>query len=94
MSVRKFARIALLIPLVAAPGGFAVASPSEEDAPAASDRAQKTAQHKLAALVPGAQHIVDTNSGHEIQKQQPQLVVAAIRTVVDAVRKGRKRALP
>jgi len=51
-----------------------------------TDRAQKQAQAKLAALVPGAKDITDTNSGHEIHKDQPQLVTDAIREVVDAVR--------
>lgn len=53
-----------------------------------TDRAQRQAQAKLAALVPGARHITDTNSGHEIHKDQPQLVIDAIRDVVDAVRNG------
>ena len=33
----------------------------------------------------------NTNSGHEIQKEQPQLVVDAIRQVVDAVRGGSRQ---
>jgi pimeloyl-ACP methyl ester carboxylesterase len=51
-----------------------------------TDAAQKRAQEKLARLVPNAKHITNTKSGHEIQKEQPQLVVDAIREVVDAVR--------
>lgn len=31
-------------------------------------------------------HVTDTNSGHEIHKEQPQLVIDAIREVVEAVR--------
>jgi pimeloyl-ACP methyl ester carboxylesterase len=53
-----------------------------------TDRAQKVAHAKLAALVPGARHVTETRSGHEIHKEQPQLVIDAIREVVDAVRKG------
>ena len=53
-----------------------------------TDAAQKQAQQKLARLVPNAKHITNTNSGHEIHKEQPQLVVEAIREVVDAVRSG------
>jgi pimeloyl-ACP methyl ester carboxylesterase len=49
-----------------------------------TDAAQKQAQ--LAELVPGAKHITNTNSGHEIHKEQPQLVIDSIRQVVDAVR--------
>jgi pimeloyl-ACP methyl ester carboxylesterase len=53
-----------------------------------TDAAQKQAQEKLAELVPNAKHITNTNSGHEIHKEQPQLVIDAIREVVDAVRSG------
>jgi pimeloyl-ACP methyl ester carboxylesterase len=53
-----------------------------------TDAAQKQAQEKLAKLVPNAKHITNTNSGHEIHKEQPKLVIDAIRNVVDAVRLG------
>jgi hypothetical protein len=43
--------------------------------------------------VPNAKRISNTNSGHEIHKEQPQLVIDAIRQVVDAVRHG-SRQLP
>jgi hypothetical protein len=59
-----------------------------------TDRAQKVAQAKLAALVPGARHVMNTDSGHEIHKERPQLVIDAIRDVVDAVRGGRTRLAP
>ena len=55
-----------------------------------TDAAQKQAQEKLGKLVPDAKHITNTNSGHEIHKEQPQLVIDSIRKVVDAVR-GRRR---
>jgi pimeloyl-ACP methyl ester carboxylesterase len=54
-----------------------------------TDAAQKKAQEQLAKLVPNAKHITKTNSGHEIHKEQPRLVIDAIREVVDAVRSGR-----
>jgi len=54
-----------------------------------TDAAQKKAHEQLATLVPNAKHITKTNSGHEIHKEQPQLVIDAIREVVEAVRKGR-----
>jgi pimeloyl-ACP methyl ester carboxylesterase len=54
-----------------------------------TDAAQKQAQDRLAKLVPNAKHIANTNSGHEIQKEQPQLVINSIREVVEAVRSGR-----
>lgn len=61
------------------------------DAGYVTDAAQKKAQAKLAGLVPGAKHITNTNSGHEIHKEQPLLVIDAIREVVDAVRRGCSR---
>jgi pimeloyl-ACP methyl ester carboxylesterase len=54
-----------------------------------TDAAQKQAQDRLAKLVPNAKHITNTNSGHEIQKEQPQLVIDSVREVVEAVRSGR-----
>lgn len=59
-----------------------------------TDRAQKAAQARLAALVPGSRHVTETDSGHEIHKDQPQLVIDAIRDVVDAVRDGRSELAP
>jgi pimeloyl-ACP methyl ester carboxylesterase len=56
-----------------------------------TDAAQKTAQDRLAALVPGARHVTHTNSGHEIHKEQPRLVTEAVIDVVDAVRAGKTR---
>ena len=51
-----------------------------------TDAAQKKAQERLAKLVSNEKHITNTNSGHEIHKEQPQLVIDAIREVVEAVR--------
>ena len=56
-----------------------------------TDAAQKKAQERLAKLVPNAKHITNTNSGHEIHKEQPQLVIDAIREVVEAVRNGKRQ---
>ncbi len=56
-----------------------------------TDAAQKQAQARLATLVPDAKQISRTDSGHEIHKEQPQLVIDAIREVVEAVRSGRRR---
>jgi pimeloyl-ACP methyl ester carboxylesterase len=53
-----------------------------------TDAAQKQAQERLARLVPNAKHVTRTNSGHEIHKEQPQLVIDSIREVVEAVRSG------
>ncbi len=46
-----------------------------------TDNAQKQAQEQLARLVPNAK-----NSGHEIHKEQPRLVIDAIREIVEAAR--------
>jgi pimeloyl-ACP methyl ester carboxylesterase len=59
-----------------------------------TDKAQKEAQAKLAALVPGAKHITETHSGHEIHKDQPQLVTDSIREVVEAVRSESPQLVP
>jgi pimeloyl-ACP methyl ester carboxylesterase len=51
-------------------------------------------QEDLASLVPGARLVIAEESGHFIQLQQPELVIEAIRQVVDAVRDpGRWAAL-
>src|SRR4029077_8668894 len=55
-----------------------------------TDAAQKQAQERLASLAPNAKHITNTHSGHEIHKEQPQLVINAIREVVEAVRSGKR----
>jgi pimeloyl-ACP methyl ester carboxylesterase len=52
-----------------------------------TDAAQKKAQDRLAKLVSNAKHITNTNSGHEIHKERPELVVDAVRQVVKAVRR-------
>jgi pimeloyl-ACP methyl ester carboxylesterase len=44
-------------------------------------------QRELARLVPGSRHLI-TQSGHDIQLEQPELVLDAIRDVVLAVRAG------
>ncbi|MCD6056996.1 MAG: Uncharacterized protein yqjL [Thermomicrobiales bacterium] len=43
-------------------------------------------QKDLATLVPHAHFAIATESGHDIHQDQPELVIAAIRDVVDAVR--------
>jgi pimeloyl-ACP methyl ester carboxylesterase len=56
-----------------------------------TDAAQKKAQERLANLAPNEKHITNTNSGHEIHKEQPQIVISAIRDVLEAVRSGRRQ---
>lgn len=53
------------------------------------DRLQEAwsaSQDQLAALVPDTAHIVATESAHYVQLEQPDLVIEAIRQVVEAVR--------
>ena len=71
-----------------------LASDTPPDFGYVTDAAQRQAQARLGRLLPGAKHVTDTNSGHEIHKEQPQLVVNAIREVVDAVRAGKTQLLP
>ena len=50
------------------------------------ERAWTVEQARLATLVPGARHAIATESEHYIQLQQPDLVIDAVRQVVEAVR--------
>lgn len=54
--------------------------------PEALEEAWAKAQQELAHLVPGARHVIATQSSHYIQLQQPDLVIEAVRQVVEAVR--------
>jgi hypothetical protein len=44
--------------------------------------------------VPNAKHITNTNSGHDIQAEQPQLVIEAIGDVVSMIRNGSPPPMP
>jgi pimeloyl-ACP methyl ester carboxylesterase len=52
------------------------------------ERLWRQLQRELAELVPGGRLVVATQSGHNIQDEQPELVLDAIRDVVHAVRSG------
>ena len=54
---------------------------------AALNRAFDASQDKLAALVPGARHVIASRSGHYIQLDRPKLVIDAIRSVVEQARR-------
>jgi pimeloyl-ACP methyl ester carboxylesterase len=56
---------------------------------AVMDRAWAAAQNELAVLVPGAVHVTNTHSGHNIMIENAPVVIRSIRRVVDAVRAGR-----
>jgi pimeloyl-ACP methyl ester carboxylesterase len=52
----------------------------------AVERLWRQLQQELARQVPGGRLVVATESGHDIQHEQPELVLDAIRDVVQAVR--------
>jgi pimeloyl-ACP methyl ester carboxylesterase len=54
--------------------------------PDALERAWSRAQYGLATLGPRARRMVAAESGHYIQLEQPELVIAAVREVVEAAR--------
>jgi pimeloyl-ACP methyl ester carboxylesterase len=60
--------------------------PLPADFPGALNKAWHTAQDELATLAPTAKHNIATKSSHYIQAQEPQLVIDAIKQVVEAVR--------
>jgi CubicO group peptidase (beta-lactamase class C family)/pimeloyl-ACP methyl ester carboxylesterase len=60
--------------------------PLPADFPAALNSAWHTGQDTLATLAPNARHTIATKSAHYIQIQEPQLVIDAIKQVVEAVR--------
>jgi len=60
--------------------------PLPADFPAALNRAWHAGQDGLATLAANAKHRIATKSAHYIQVQEPQLVIDAIKQVVDAVR--------
>ncbi len=60
--------------------------PLPADFPGALNKAWHAAQDALATLAPNAKHKIATNSSHYIQAQEPQLVIDAIKQVVEAVR--------
>jgi hypothetical protein len=60
--------------------------PLPDDFPGALNKAWHTAQDAFATLAPNAKHKIATKSAHYIQVTEPQLVVDAIKQVVEAVR--------
>ncbi|WP_433857957.1 alpha/beta fold hydrolase [Streptomyces kronopolitis] len=55
-------------------------------------RAQLASQGDLARKFPGARHVTKTKSDHNIQNNQPQLVIDAVRAVVDKARRRQSGA--
>jgi pimeloyl-ACP methyl ester carboxylesterase len=60
--------------------------PLPADFPGALNKAWHAGQDALAALAPNAKHTIATKSAHYIQVQEPQLVIDAIKQVVETVR--------
>ena len=60
--------------------------PLPADFPAALNKTWHAGQDALATLAPNAKHTVATKSAHYIQIQEPQLVIDAIKEVLEAVR--------
>jgi pimeloyl-ACP methyl ester carboxylesterase len=58
------------------------------------ERAWTAEQDRLAALLPETRHTIARESEHYIQLQQPELVIAAVQQVVDAVRDPNSWATP
>ena len=77
------------IPLVILSRGQAMAMPADLPGGLSGgmlETAWQSAQQGLAGLLPDARHVIATESEHYIQLQQPELVIDAVRAVVDAVR--------
>jgi pimeloyl-ACP methyl ester carboxylesterase len=77
------------IPLIVLSRGQAMTMPAELPGGLTGDmleRAWSAGQSELASLLPDARHIIARESEHYIQLQQPELVIDAIRAVVDAAR--------
>ncbi len=103
-NVRSFAQVAAAPPVQPMPMDILTADTSPISAQDVADgvlpptvtlqfvdalwAAQVAAQNALAALFPTARHVTNTHSRHYIHLEQPQLVIDAIREVVEAVRSG------
>ena len=78
--------IPLFVLTAGQPLDFSSLQPLPADFPEAYNKAWHTGQDALATLAPNAKHIIATKSGHDIQVQEPQLVIDAIKQVVEVVR--------
>jgi pimeloyl-ACP methyl ester carboxylesterase len=74
------------MPLVVLHHGIPFEAPFPEWPTEQMEQGMSDRQAWLAQLVPGAKLIVAEESGHNIHQDQPELVIEAIRMVVDAVR--------
>ena len=74
------------MPLVVLAHGIPFAAPSPGWPSDKMERIMTALQEDLAKLVPNAHYAIATKSGHNIHQDQPELVIAAVREVVEAVR--------
>lgn len=61
---------------------------------AAEEQLLRELHEEIARLVPNGRHVVAEESGHDIHKEQPALVVEAIKSVIEAVRDPTTWATP
>jgi pimeloyl-ACP methyl ester carboxylesterase len=80
------------MPLVVLTADQPYPAPTQPDLPAnintVTRQAQDVSQRQVAQLVPGAKHVTQTHSGHDIMLENPVLVSDSIGEVVAAVRQG------
>jgi hypothetical protein len=74
------------MPLYVLAHGIPISEPFPEFPSESAEAAMTALQEELATLVPNAKYAVATESGHNIHQDQPELVIEAIRAVVEAVR--------
>lgn len=76
------------VPLIVISKGRPFEMPTELPAglPAAVEKAWLAGQQELAGLLPDTPHIIATKSSHYVQVEQPQLVINAIKRVVEKIR--------
>jgi pimeloyl-ACP methyl ester carboxylesterase len=89
MSTASAAQPLKKLPLFVISRGKPVALPRDVPqafSPQAFEQAWRIGQDELAGLLPDARHMVASESDHYVQIAQPELVVDAVRAVVQAVR--------
>ncbi len=74
------------MPLVVLAHGIPFAAPFPGWPSDEMEGVMRALQEDLARLVPDARFVVATGSGHDIHQDQPELVISAIRDVIEAVR--------
>ena len=82
------------IPLVVLTAGRRGASPLPPDIAERLEQVRLETQEELISLSTNSAHIIAEESGHSIQKDQPDLVIKAIRQVVEEVSGRKTTALP